>query len=57
MRQISTHAISTATDTSRGVTAADGPVLMTDPTDSPFGTRQQAEAVFAHFRRGAEHGS
>jgi hypothetical protein len=30
---------------------------MTDPTDSPFGTRQQAEAVFAHFRRGAERGT
>ena len=30
---------------------------MTDPTDGPFGTRQQAEAVFAHFRRGAERGT
>jgi hypothetical protein len=28
----------------------------TDPTDSPFRTRRQAEAAFDHFRRGAEHG-
>ena len=30
---------------------------MTDPADSPFSTRRQAEAVFAHFCRGAEHGT
>lgn len=30
---------------------------MTDPTDSPFRTRRQAETVFAHFRRGAEDGT
>ena len=30
---------------------------MTDPTDSPFRTRRQAEAVFAHFRHGAEQGT
>jgi hypothetical protein len=55
MPELRTHPASTAADTSRGTTA-----LMTDPadpTDSPFGTRQQAEAVFAHFRRGAEHGT
>jgi hypothetical protein len=55
MRQLRTHPTATAADTSRGTTA-----LMTDPTDptdSPFGTRQQAEAVFAHFCRGAEHGT
>jgi hypothetical protein len=46
-----------AADTSRETTAAVRPTLMTDPTDSPFRTRQQAETVFAHFRRGAEHGT
>jgi hypothetical protein len=46
-----------AADTSRRTTAAARPTLMTDPTDSPFRTRRQAEAVFAHFRRGAEHGT
>jgi hypothetical protein len=29
----------------------------TDPMDSPFRTRRQAEAVFDHFRRGAERGT
>jgi hypothetical protein len=59
MRQIRTRGASTAAsaaDTSRGTSAAVGSALMTDPTDSPFRTRQQAEAVFAHFRSGAEHG-
>jgi hypothetical protein len=43
-------------DESRETTAAVTPTL-TDPTDSPFGTRRQAETVFAHFRQGAEHGT
>jgi hypothetical protein len=44
-------------ETSRETTAAVRPTLMTGPTDGPFGTRRQAETVFAHFRRGAEHGT
>ena len=43
-----------AADSSRETTAAVRPAPMTDPTDSPFRTRRQAETVFAHFRRGAE---
>lgn len=60
MRQISTREAPTtasAADTSRGTAAAVRPALTADPTDSPFRTRQQAEAVFAHFRRGAEQGT
>jgi hypothetical protein len=61
MRQIiqnrGTSTAGSAADTSRETTAAVKPALMTDPTDSPFGTRRQAETVFAHFRRGAEHGT
>jgi hypothetical protein len=60
MRQITIRGASTAAsaaDTSSGTTAAVRPTLMTDPTDSPFRTRRQAEAVFAHFRHGAEHGT
>jgi hypothetical protein len=61
MRQIvQNHGSSTAAsaaDTSRETTAAVRPALLTDPTDSPFRTRRQAETVFAHFRRGAEHGT
>ena len=61
MRQIiqnrGTSTAASAADTSRETTAAVKPVLMTDPTDSPFRTRRQAETVFAHFRRGAEHGT
>jgi hypothetical protein len=58
MRQIRTPGGSTAAsaaDMSRGTATAVRP-FPTDPIDSPFGTRQQAEAVFAHFRRGAERG-
>jgi hypothetical protein len=61
MRQIiqnrGTSTAASAADTSRETTAAVKPVLMTDPTDSPFRTRRQAETVFAHFRRGAEDGT
>ena len=61
MRQIvQNHGSSTAAsaaDTSRETTAAVRPAQLTDPTDSPFRTRRQAETVFAHFRRGAEHGT
>jgi hypothetical protein len=46
-----------AADTSRETTPAVRPAQLTDPTDSPFRTRRQAETVFAHFRRGAEHGT
>ena len=46
-----------AADSSRETTAAVRPALMTDPTDSPFRPRRQAETVFAHFRRGAEDGT
>jgi hypothetical protein len=46
-----------AADTSRKTTPAVRPAQLTDPTDSPFRTRRQAETVFAHFRRGAEHGT
>ena len=46
-----------AADSSRETTAAVRPAPTTDPTDSPFRTRRQAETVFAHFRRGAEDGT